>query len=198
MQSQVFGSKGRFHALGSWNHQHKRFRTKSRALEAGTVISKQISSTWRGKKKKKKEACLCVLAQLGDRQATGRDAKEGTPSSLLAGSVHALVEGLWPSNSAERRALALLPACPPRASASAQLERTQRDAASLATSSDPTRQLSPRAAAECCNKQPINHSELHSVAFFFFSVYFFGRSNSFKKKSSRTVTLRGFSFWQRH
>lgn len=120
-----------------------------------------------GEKKKKKEACLCVLAQLGDRQATGRDAKEGTPSSLLAGSVHALVEGLWPSNSGERRALALLPACP-CASASAQLERTQRDAASLATSSDPTRQLSPRAAAECCNKQPINHSELHSVAFFFF------------------------------
>lgn len=119
------------------------------------------------KKKKKKEACLCVLAQLGDRQATGRDAKEGTPSSLLAGSVHALVEGLWPSTLAERRALALLPACSPRASASAQLERTQRDAALLATSSDPTRQLSPRAAAECCNKQPINHSELYSVAFFF-------------------------------
>lgn len=71
-----------------------------------------------GEKKKKKEACLCVLA----RQATGRDAKEGTPSSLLAGSVHALVEGLWPSNSAEGRALAPLPACPPRASASAQLE----------------------------------------------------------------------------
>lgn len=167
MQSQVFGGKGRFHALGSWNHQHKRFRTKSRALEAGTVVSKQISSTWRGEEKKK-EACLCVLAQPGDRQATGRDTEEGTPSSLLAGSVHALVKGLWHGNLAERRALALLPACPPRASASAQLEQTQRDTASLTTSSDPTKQLSPQAAAEYSNKQPINHSELHSVALFFF------------------------------
>lgn len=121
-----------------------------------------------GGKKKKKEACLCVLAQPGDRQATGRDTEEGTPSSLLAGSVHALVKGLWHGNSAERRALALLPACPPRASASAQLEQTQRDAASLTTSSDPTKQLSPQVAAEYSNKQPINHSELHSVALFFF------------------------------
>lgn len=64
--------------------------------------------------------------------------------------------------------------------------------------SDPTRQLSPQAATEHCNKQPIKYSKLPTVAFFF-PVYFFGRSNSLKKnKSSRSDILRGFSFWQRH
>lgn len=45
LQSKVFNSKGRFHALGCWNHQHKRVHTKPRALEAGTVASKLTGST---------------------------------------------------------------------------------------------------------------------------------------------------------
>jgi len=44
LQSKVFDSKGRFHALGCWNHQHKCVHTKPWALEAGTIASKHMSS----------------------------------------------------------------------------------------------------------------------------------------------------------
>lgn len=45
LQSKVFDRKGRFHALGCWNHQHKRVHTKPWAVEAGIVASKHINLT---------------------------------------------------------------------------------------------------------------------------------------------------------